>query len=366
MSKFLRGLGTFIQIAGGLFGFVISLLFVYVEFGGSALAPALIFFPVAFTLVPWYSLLVYGAWNLLLINYGSIATGWFLHWIANKIDEQPQEHEKISAPEVSEPEKDNNPVLTLALLAGGGLLLVAVISFFSRPTSVLPPTLTSTPRATIAQPTKTAQPRSTSTPRLVSVHACVTNSTIRIRKGPGTDHEAISGLASGTCMTIQGRSSDSSWVYMVSEDGKTGWVAASLLTIDGNLSRVLVRSDSAAGLSAAQISALSTYAAEVDNTNTPEPLSAFDVMPLCSDAAAGERTTCQIPRAYCDYLPAVDGSPTFCNDRPYPDHNFAMVVWGVDWSELDGSCIIVSGSVKLFRGKPQIEVASPSQVSYCE
>jgi len=76
----------------------------------------------------------------------------------------------------------------------------------------------------------------TQVPRLI--HACVTDTTIRIRRGPGTQYEAIGGLVSGTCMSISGRNEDSSWVYMESDDNKTGWVAAWLLTIDGNVNAV--------------------------------------------------------------------------------------------------------------------------------
>src|SRR5690349_5746764 len=90
---------------------------------------------------------------------------------------------------------------------------------------------TKTPSPTNPALTKTSLPRSTPTPRPIWVDACVTDSTIYIRKGPGKEHEALGGMVSGTCMSIQGRTRDSSWVYMVSEDGKAGWVAAALLTI---------------------------------------------------------------------------------------------------------------------------------------
>jgi uncharacterized protein YraI len=130
---------------------------------------------------------------------------------------------------------------------------------------------TSTARPTKVLPTKTSRPTSTPTRKPVTLTACVTNSTIRIRKGPGTDYEVIGGLVSGTCMSIKGRNRDSSWVYMVSEDGKTGWVAASLLTIEGNLSRVSLKSNTV-DLSLAPTSKViptSTRKPVVFATNTP-------------------------------------------------------------------------------------------------
>ena len=89
---------------------------------------------------------------------------------------------------------------------------------------------------------------------------------------------------------------------------------------------------------------------------------------LCKDVSnlIGIKVECKIPVAHCSYQPATDGSPTFCNDAPYPNHNFALVVWDSDWSDLDGRCIIVSGNLKLFSGKPQIEVNDRSQIVYCD
>jgi hypothetical protein len=97
-------------------------------------------------------------------------------------------------------------------------------------------------------------------------------------------------------------------------------------------------------------------------TNTP----AFEYI-LCGDtkSKSGSYVSCEIPRAYCSYQPKTRGSPTFCNDARYPNHNFTLVVWESDWSYLDGSCILVSGRVLIYQGKPQIEVSSQNQVTIC-
>jgi hypothetical protein len=80
----------------------------------------------------------------------------------------------------------------------------------------------------------------------------------------------------------------------------------------------------------------------------------------------GEVTTVRIEKADCSYLPDVNGSPTFCNDQPYPNHTFTMVVWGQDWSFLNGGCILVTGEIQEFEGKPEIIVESTSQFSLCQ
>jgi len=176
-------------------------------------------------------------------------------------------------------------------------------------------------------------------------------------------------------MSIVGRNEASDWVYMVSEDNKTGWVAASLLTIDGDISKLSIRSIEEALNPAPAIKVSPTHRAHptatrkavILPTNTPRPANPFTV-PLCSDLACkvGQRVSCKIPRAYCDYRPDVNGSPTFCDDHAYTNQDFQLVVFGADWSEFHGSCIMVSGIMGTYRGVLQIKATSRSQVSYCQ
>jgi len=86
----------------------------------------------------------------------------------------------------------------------------------------------------------------------------------------------------------------------------------------------------------------------------------------CSEAIPGTFVTCQIARTHCDYRPDVDGQPTFCNDAPFPGHSFTLLVWGEDWSDFDGRCLLVTGEVVRFRGDPEIIATSRSQVEFCQ
>ena len=218
----------------------------------------------------------------------------------------------------------------------------------------------------------TAGPAATRTEEPITPSACVSDET-RIRRGPGTQYETIGGLPSGTCMTILGRNDTASWVYIVSEDHQTGWVDVSLLNNPWGIDKVSVRDDSAmanpgrATLTSAEIAyGAQAYLTQVSATNIPQSPFTRYVVP-CFETAnrIGEHISCRIEKAVCDYLPKLDGSPTFCNDRPYPDHNFALIVFGKDWSEYDGECLIVSGYLEIDRGVLQIQVSKRSQVSYC-
>ncbi|HJR80734.1 MAG TPA: SH3 domain-containing protein [Anaerolineales bacterium] len=205
-----------------------------------------------------------------------------------------------------------------------------------------------------------------------TIYTCVEDST-HIRRGPSTGSETTSGLTTGTCLRILGRTEDETWVYVVSDDHKTGWVSADILPRFENLHKVSVREDSALAnparptLTSAEIAhGAQAYLTKIAATTIPgAPLSAYIVPCLDAVDRVGDYVSCKIERAYCDYLPELEGSPTFCNDRPHPDHNFALVVFGKDWSQYDGQCIIVEGYLQIDRGVLAIQALKRDQVSAC-
>ena len=75
--------------------------------------------------------------------------------------------------------------------------------------------------------------------------------------------------------------------------------------------------------------------------------------------------------ASAKYAETVRKSPTFLNlDRPYPNQIFTAVIWGIDRGgfktapeELQGQSICVSGAIEDYKGRPEIIVHSPKQIS---
>jgi hypothetical protein len=207
----------------------------------------------------------------------------------------------------------------------------------------------------------------------VTILTCVEHST-RIRRGPGTHYETTSGLPAGTCLTILGRNEEASWVYIVSDEDHTGWVAASILMDVGDLSQVSVRDDYAMvnparpTLTSAEIAnGARVYLTQIAATNEVQsPLSQY--VEACFETAnrVGDQITCRMEKAYCDYLPDLEGNPTVCIDRPAPDHTFALVALDRDWSEYDGKCLLVTGYLEVDWGVLQIHALRRSQVSVCE
>ena len=88
----------------------------------------------------------------------------------------------------------------------------------------------------------------------------------------------------------------------------------------------------------------------------------------------GESACVRVLSVEASYRSDVGGQPTFCNDAPYPAHSFTALIWGDNrgnWSTppeqlYDGACLNVCGLVTSYRGTPQIELAGPSQASFCQ
>lgn len=101
-------------------------------------------------------------------------------------------------------------------------------------------------------------------------------------------------------------------------------------------------------------------------TPTPTPTTPIPPEVLCHETTPGTEATCRIEVAYCEYRPDVRGQPTFCNSpRPFPNHDFTLLFWRQDRSNLDGQCLIVTGFVSLFRGERQITSDDLISVGAC-
>jgi len=102
------------------------------------------------------------------------------------------------------------------------------------------------------------------------------------------------------------------------------------------------------------------------------PCSAFAAS-LTTDEAAhhvGETATVCGTVASADYASHSKGQPTFLNlDKAYPNQIFTAVIWGSDRSKfgtpetLSGKQVCVTGAIKMYRGRPEVVVHDPSQLS---
>lgn len=92
-----------------------------------------------------------------------------------------------------------------------------------------------------------------------------------------------------------------------------------------------------------------------------------------SEAAAyiGQTATVCGNVASTKYAYRSKGQPTFLNlDEPYPRQIFTALVWGSDRPSFgapettySGKSICVTGQIKSYRGKPEIIVRRPSQIT---
>lgn len=259
------------------------------------------------------------------------------------------------------PETPTRPRSALVWLA----LLVFVIGFGSY--------LFSSTSTLIAEETSTAGPAPTRTREPVTLLTCVRDST-NIRRKPGTQAETIGGLASGMCLTILGRNEEGTWVYMISDEDHMGWVAVEALNDIDDISQVSVRDDMSMvnparpTLTSEEIAhGAQVYLTRIAATNNPEsPLSQY--IEPCFEAAnrVGDQITCRMEKAYCDYFPDLEGSPTVCIDRPAPDHTFALVAFDRDWTEYDGQCLIIEGYMEVYRGVLRIQAHRRDELALCE
>ena len=176
---------------------------------------------------------------------------------------------------------------------------------------------------------------SESTPS-AGLEGCVTNPTTLIRKDPNADSNVVTGIVSGTCLTLLQRNADSTWFYVSTRDNITGWIDAKFVII-------------------------STQSIVNSPSNT-QP---------CSQLAnqAGANVTCKIEQASCVFRPELSRNPTFCYDQSFPERTFQLVAVDDNWSHYDGHCMIVSGELEAkFDGQRawlQITGTSRSQVSDC-
>jgi micrococcal nuclease len=119
-------------------------------------------------------------------------------------------------------------------------------------------------------------------------------------------------------------------------------------------------------MSARFFALLATLSLAAACANTPKPIE-----PDEASAHIGEQAQVCGVVANAKFAAKSDGKPTFLNlGEPFPHHVFTAVVWGSDRSgfsyppeSLEGERICVLGKISEYRGKPQVVVSRPSQIT---
>lgn len=138
-------------------------------------------------------------------------------------------------------------VLALVIVAAGALLLLPAMGLklpAFLPRLVL---VTATPAdadsrgatgsplaANTAKPTQTQRPSSTrvATATASLSRAEVISDALNVRTGPGTEYPKIDVLVKGDQVVVTGRTETGDWLAVTLADGKNGWVAASMVTLN--------------------------------------------------------------------------------------------------------------------------------------
>jgi hypothetical protein len=70
------------------------------------------------------------------------------------------------------------------------------------------------------------------------VFAQVTEDTASLHSGPGTVYEIVGEVSKGDVLSVVGQSEDGEWLVVETDEGETGWLAATLVNVEGNLAQV--------------------------------------------------------------------------------------------------------------------------------
>ncbi len=222
----------------------------------------------------------------------------------------------------------------------------------------------------VSEPTKTKTPIPSRTPSISNHPArmqevdyrCSNTTGINIRSGPGLNYDVVGWLLEGECVVVIETSLDGGWAKT-----DQGWLGTYyLVSSNGPISTQQIPTTQSTPTKTPIPTRTVSPTRIPTSIPTTKPIPTEAIM-QCWQAYkyVGSWQTCKIIRAYCVFRPDVNEDPTFCNDAPYPNHDFTLVVWGQNWSDYDGKCLIVSGYISMFEGKPQIVAESRSQVSSC-
>lgn len=91
------------------------------------------------------------------------------------------------------------------------------------------PTFTFTPSITPIPPTPTISPTPTEVPPITGIIQSLQS--VNVREGPGLNYREFVALNPGTGVIVLGRTEDGNWLNVRLEDGREGWVRATLVRV---------------------------------------------------------------------------------------------------------------------------------------
>jgi hypothetical protein len=106
-------------------------------------------------------------------------------------------------------------------------------------------------------------------------------------------------------------------------------------------------------------------------TAVPAPAATKTLTAAEAAQHAGEVATVCGVVASAKFASSTKGQPTYLNlDKPYPNQIFTVLIWGENRAafgtpekDLDGKRVCVTGKIALYRGKPEIVVHLPSELT---
>lgn len=241
----------------------------------------------------------------------------------------------------------------------GFIVFSGLVSLSSSCGSALTPTPSPTVRLQPTSfPTRIAIPSATISP---FAQACVVVSSLRVRSGPGTQYQIEDGFQRGECVSIDAKNSAATWARIANSDL---WLSVAHLDITGSISQLPAKTPGRVISQQSVGNNSPTKGVQSSSPTSTAKVSDFGF--IYADEASnyyGETRTVRIDYAHCDYYTDLD--VTFCNDKEYPNHNFTMLRWNKNWFRYDGLCLLVTGKITPFEGKPQIIVSSISEIKIC-
>ena len=116
------------------------------------------------------------------------------------------------------------------------LLIISSLAYLLSACGLIQPPPPPTPTATAtAAPTATPTPEPTLPPTAaptVVTTGCVEVRSLRVRRGPGTEHDLVGGLISGDCVTLVTKNPEGTWAQ-IEFQGLVGWVSLDYLVLEG-------------------------------------------------------------------------------------------------------------------------------------